>query len=173
RRAARCGRGPSPRAPPRAPVRSQFQLPGFVHEVMPEALDAPALDAREAARSVDPARGGQLTVRPEGDLAVPGLAREPDALVDEAATDAEAARALVDDQEAELGSRGRFLDEAHRPDVLAVHLGNPAALARRVEALEEIGGDPRHDRLEARIVPVLARVDRAVLLHDPAQVARP
>src|SRR5262249_31945263 len=51
--------------------------------------------------------------------------------------------------------------------------GDPAALARGVEAGDELGGDLRHQRLELAAVAVLLVVDRPVALDDPAHVPRP
>ena len=40
-----------------------------------------------------------------------------------------------------------------------------------VEAVDEVGGDARDERLEAHVPAVLARIERAVALDDPADVA--
>src|SRR5439155_290127 len=66
-------------------------------------------------------------------------------------------------------------DSGHTPharaDALAAALGDPAALARRIEVLDEPGDDPGHQRLEALVPAVFLGVERAVPLHHPAQVA--
>jgi hypothetical protein len=50
-------------------------------------------------------------------------------------------------------------------------LGDPAGFARRIEAVDEIGGDACHQRLEAPVPAVLAGVERAVAADHPADVA--
>ena len=71
-----------------------------------------------------------------------------------------------------LATRLRLLHEEHGADDLAVALGDPAALARRIEVVEEVGADARDQRLELGVVAPLARVERAVAMDDPAHVAR-
>ena len=48
-----------------------------------------------------------------------------------------------------------ILDHEHAAHRLAVHLGDPAALALRIEVIEEIRHDPGHQRLEALVPAVL------------------
>ena len=105
-------------------------------------------------------------------MRVAGPAREADALVDEPLADAEPARARLDEQQSQLGHLLRLPDEEHGADDLAVAFGDPAALARRIEVVEEVGDDARDERLELGVVAPLARVERAVAVDDPAHVAR-
>ena len=119
-------------------------------------------------------------VGPEDDPAVAAGAGEALAFVDQAGADAEAARRRLDQQHAQL--RRAFddrllrrlvarLDEEDAADVAAVALGDPAGFARRIEAVDEVGGDPRHQRLEAPVPAVLAGIERAVAADHPADVA--
>src|SRR5439155_26087059 len=85
--------------------------------------------------------------------------------------DPASARLGLDDQQAQLCGRSRLLDDEHRADALATAFCDPAALARRIEVLDEPGDDPGHQRLEALVPAVFLGVERAVPLHHPAQVA--
>src|SRR3989449_7624508 len=93
------------------------------------------------------------------------------AFLDQPPAEAAATRPGFDDQQPQLGGRSRLLDDEHRADALAVHLGDPAALERGIEVLDEPGDDPGHQRLEALVPAVFLCVERAVPLHYPAQVA--
>jgi len=74
---------------------------------------------------------------------------------------------------AQLRDGRRFAHDEHTAGALAVALRDPRALARGVEALEEFRRDLGDHRLERDVPPVLARVERAVARHDPAEVAGP
>jgi hypothetical protein len=63
------------------------------------------------------------------------------------------------------------LDQEHAADIAAVALGDPAGFPGRVEAVDEVGGDPRHQRLEAPVPGVFAGIEGAVAGDDPADVA--
>src|SRR3954467_12201745 len=91
----------------------------------------------ETGRLVDAARGVQRFLRPEHDLAVPARPRECHAFGHELLAESEAARSRLDDEQPELRDRLRFGDQENAADVLAVALGDPAALARRIEMLDE------------------------------------
>jgi hypothetical protein len=65
------------------------------------------------------------------------------------------------------------LHHKHRADPLAIHLGDPAALAMRVELCDELRHDARDQGFEALIPAVFTRIELAVRLHHPAHVARP
>ena len=95
---------------------------------------------RAAARSL---------LRPQPHAAVADLAREADALVDQPRADAEPARLRLDQQQPQLGdASSTALDQEHAADVLAVALGDPAALALRIEAPHEARHDLGDQRLE-------------------------
>src|SRR5438874_9836257 len=79
----------------------------------------------------------------------------------------------LDNQEPQLGAARAFLHHEYRADRLAVHLGDPAALALRVEVLDEFGGDLGDQRLEAHAPAVFLLVDRAVRPDHPAHVTGP
>src|SRR5215208_3834029 len=77
-------------SPPVSPGRikqSEFQFPGLADEVASERVVRLRLDQAESRPFVNPPRRVQDIVGPERDPAVPRLARETDALVDELAAD--------------------------------------------------------------------------------------
>src|SRR4051812_18506681 len=108
------------------------------------------------------ARGGELALRPERDPAVAGQPREADAFVDEPRADAEAARGRLDVEHAQFRDGSGLLHQEDRAGNLAISLRDPAALARGVEVLDELGGDLRHERLEPLVVAVFLRIEDAV-----------
>src|SRR6185369_2529494 len=116
---------------------SELQVPGLPDQVVAEAVMRLLVDEAIARSLVDAPRRDEDTVGPERDLPIARLAREALALGDEARTDAEAARRRLDEQEPELGHGLRLRHEEDRADDLAVLLGHPAALALRIEALDE------------------------------------
>jgi hypothetical protein len=59
----------------------------------------------------------------------------------------------------------------HAPRRHAVDLGDPGPLAGGIVLLGEAGGDPRDQHLERLVPAVLARVELAVALDHPSQVA--
>src|SRR5437016_7513375 len=151
--------------------RSQRELPELADEFVAEARVPLLSHPPETALLVDRARRGEIRLRPEHELAVALGARKGDAFFDQPPAEPAAARRGLDDQQAQLGGRSRLLDDEHRADALAAALGDPAALARRIEVLDEPGDDPGHQRLEALVPAVFLGVERAVPLHHPAQVA--
>src|SRR5258706_15176481 len=107
----------------RAP--SEAELPRLGDERGAEAGVALLAHEGEPLGRVDPPGREQDALRPERDRAVAGLAREAHALVDEALADAEATRARIDDEEAELGHPAGALHEKHGAHALAVLLRDP------------------------------------------------
>ena len=83
----------------------------------------------------------------------------------------EAARRRLDEQQAKLRDRLRFGNDEDRADDLSVALGDPAALALRIEVVDEVGDDARDEGLEAFVPAVLLGVEHAVAMDDPAHVA--
>src|SRR6266513_2253799 len=118
------------------------------------------LHRREAGPLVDAPRRDELAI-----ARGPG---ERDALVDEPLSDPVPARAGFDEQQPELRDGVALPDAEDRADPLAVELGDPAALALRVEVLDELRDDGRDEGLEALVPAVLLPVERAVTLDDPA-----
>src|SRR5580765_4580957 len=149
---------------------SELQVPGLPDQVVAEAVMRLLVDEAIAPCLVNAPRGHEDAIGPERDLPVAHLAGEALALGDEARADAEAARRRLDEQEPELGHGLRVSDEEDRADDLAVLLGHPAALALRIEALDEPGGDLRHHRLESLVEAVLTRVQDGVAVDHPAHV---
>src|SRR5262249_37779732 len=128
--------------------------------------------AHEAGFLVQMPRRKQLALRPEHDLLVPGLAGETDALSDEPLADAVSARGRFDVEQPQFGDRLRLVHEKDRACDRTVLFGNPATIAFRIEVLHELTDDRRDECLEPRVVAILPRVQRAVTIDDPAEIAR-
>ena len=130
-------------------------------------------DEMVALGLVEVAGGVEDTVRPQGDFAVVGVAGEEGALADEGTAEAQATGRGVDEEEAETGGSAGFFvfDEEDGADGFAVALGDPAALAGGVEVVDEVGGDMGDEGLEALVPAVLAGVEEAMTLDDPAHVS--
>src|SRR5690606_688040 len=110
-------------------ARSQRQLPRLGNEAgAPEAVVTFAGRPLETGLLVETARGLELALGPQRDLAVAAAAGKPDTLVDEPRTNALAARRGLDQQQAQLGNGVGFPDQENRTDDLPIHLRNPAAL---------------------------------------------
>ena len=102
---------------------------------------------------------------------VAALAREGDALLDEDAPRTVAARAGVDEEEAELGDVLRIADAIDRPDALTVQLGDPGGLAVGIVLLEVLGDHASDQRGEGLAPALLVLVEVGVPLEHPAVVA--
>jgi len=139
-----------------------------------EAVMGLFTDEMVALSLVEVAGGFEDAVGPESDFAVADVAGELSTLADECAAEAETARGGVDEEETETGGGAGFFvfDEEDGADGLAVALGDPAALACGVEVVDEVGGDSGDEGLEALVPAVLAGVEEAVTLDDPAHVSR-
>src|SRR5262245_13271829 len=136
----------------------QLELPGLADQAVAEAVVRLLGHQAVAGRFVDVARGLQAAVRPQHDLPVALLAREALAFVDEALADPEPAGGGLDVEHPELRDGRRLLDQEYRPDDPAVALRDPAPLALRVEVVDELRDDLRHQRLEPLVPAVLLRV---------------
>src|SRR5262249_34573678 len=156
-------------APPSQPAGSawpQIQLPRLAHQVLAEAAVRLRLDEAVAGGLVDTPRARQDAVGPQHDAGVAGGAREQTALLDQAGADAEAARGGLHVEQAQLGRRlVRPAHQEYGADHGALALGDPAALAFAVEALEEGAGDVGDKALEALVPAVLLGVERAMARH--------
>ena len=141
---------------------------------MPNAASAsPAPTSSKPAALVDAARGLELPLRPERQLAVADRAGEADALLDQLRADLPAARRGVDDQQAQLRDAVARVDAEDRADGLAVAARRSSSARAPGRECCEIGGhDLRDERLEAGVEAVLAGVQRTVALDDPAVLAR-
>src|SRR5437879_7813544 len=151
--------------------RSQVEIPGLSHQVVPEAVVRLLVHEAKARLFVDASGGMQHVVGPQREPAVAGLAGEAHAFAYKALADPEPARPGLDQEQAQLRDRLRFLDAKHRPHVLTVQLRDPAALPLGVVLADELGHDVSDQGLEVRLPPVLLGVQRAVALDDPAHVA--
>ena len=66
----------------------------------------------------------------------------------------------------------RCVNDKDRPYDLAVALGHPAAIARGHEVADEFREYAGEQALEAPIPPILARVQDALSMEDPAEIPR-
>ncbi len=67
--------------------------------------------------------------------------------------------------------RSPALTRNTEPTISPSLLGDPAALAFRIELADEGGDDLRDERLELRAPAVLGGVEERLAVHDPAHVA--
>ena len=125
----------------------------------------------KAALRVDGARRRQVGVGPQHQLGVTLGAGEGDAFVGQPPAQAQPARGGRQDQQAQQRLRRAFAHHEDRAHALAVQLGDPAALPRRVVRAQHARDDLGHQRLEFAVPAELAGVQRAVLLDHPAHVA--
>src|SRR5258708_19637889 len=104
------------------------------------------MDERKAGALVDAAGAGEHALGPECDLAVARFARKAQSLLDQPGADAEPARLGLDQKEAQPRDLRRFPHQQDRADILALALGDPAALALGVvvayEGPDDFRGHP-------------------------------
>src|SRR3954470_22578578 len=122
----------------------------------------------EAGLSIDGARGSEVGVRPQHHLSITARPGEGDALLDQPPAEARSPRARLKQEQPQFRDFLLVFDEKHATDTLAVHFRDPAALARRVEFLQEVLDDLGDQGLEARAPAVLLEVERRVALDHPA-----
>src|SRR3989442_225426 len=152
--------------------RSQLQIPGLSHQVVPEAVMRLLVHEAEAGLFVDAPGGMQHVVGPQREPAVAALAGEAPAFAYKALADPEPARPGLDQEQTQLRDRLRFLDAKHPPHVLTVQLRDPAALPLRVVLADELGHDVSDQGLEMRVPTLLLGVQRAVARDGRAHRAR-
>src|SRR5438552_10446545 len=140
--------------------------------MLAEALVALLVHAPESRLRIEVACGVEVALCPERELAVAGATREAHTFIDELPADPQPAGMGLYQQQSQLRHGLRLAHEKYRTDDLAVTLRDPAALARRVEPLHEPGRDLGDQRLEAFVVAVFLRVQCAVAMNHPADVAR-
>ena len=75
---------------------------------------------------------------------------------------AQAARSRVDEHQAKLRHGPRAAHDECAADALAVSFRDEGALAGRIEPLQEVRADPRHEGFEVAVETVLALVQFAV-----------
>src|ERR1700684_1868206 len=114
-------------------MASQLAFPGLANQVLPKTAMRLGLHERKARVLIDLASGDQNTLRPKRDPAVAAGARERDAFGDEALPKTLAARARLDQQQAEFCHLVVASNQEHRADRPPVDVGDPAAFARGVE----------------------------------------
>src|SRR5579862_7175452 len=147
------------------------QLPDLTDDIRPEAAAGFCPGAREAGALVEAACRAQILMRPQRDALVARSFCKAHALGDEARAESHAACGRLDQQQPQFRAGALAGNEKDAPQAPAVALCNPAALARRVELLDELRGDARHQRLEVLVPAELLCVKRAVPLDDPPQIA--
>src|SRR5438067_7894105 len=110
-------------------VSAELQLPRFRDQIVAAPALMPLRPRQlEPGVLVDAPRRLQLALRPKHQLLVAALPREADAFVDQTLSDSQTARSGLDQQQSQLGDALRAAHQEHRPDALAVLLGDPAAL---------------------------------------------
>lgn len=93
-------------------------------------------DKSKAFLDIDAAGCFENVVGPERELPIAGLPRKPDAFFDQQFTESEAARDLVDIEEAQFRNAITTIGDQDRADIDAAPLGDPAIFPCRVEAGE-------------------------------------
>src|SRR3954471_10137802 len=149
----------------------QLHFPSLADEIHTEGVVRLICGELEARAAIDATCGGEAALCPQSDLAVTLLAGEADALLGQGAADAKPARCLLDQKQPQLGDVVRAPDQDDRADRLAVDLGDPAMLARRIEGLDELGSDLGNQRLERDVPAVLLSVDRAMARDHPSDIS--
>src|SRR5215208_4766143 len=151
----------------------KVERPVLAYEVVAERVVLFFGDEAEPLGDIDLARRVQDVVRPERQLRIAGLPREADALAHQPSAEPEPARLRLDIEEPQLRDLVRLPDQEHRADGLALDLGDPAALAPSVEALDETGADLGDERLEAFVPAVFLVIEDGLTVDHPADVAGP
>src|SRR5581483_2263176 len=132
--------------------------PVLAHQVTAEAVVAVLAVQGESGPLVYPPGVGEDVVGPQGDLRVPGLAGEPEHLLDQPGADAQAPRPRLDEQQPQPRGRGVLAHAEHAARRAAVDLGDPGRLGRRVPAVQVVRDDPGHERLVGGVPAELRRV---------------
>ncbi len=99
------------------------------------------------------------------------MACEARALCDELLAYAQAPGAGFHQEQPQPGGRVGSPHEEDRADDFAIQLSDPAALAFRIIRLDETCHDLGNQSLEALVPTIFLRVQHAVAVHHPAQVA--
>lgn len=130
-------------------------------------------DEDVAFRFVDAACGVEFVVGPEEDSPVLRGAGEGGALADQVFAETCTPGGWIDEEETELGCIGMFaiFHEEDAADAFGAAFSDPAALADRVEVVDEIGSDTGDEGFEGFIPAIFGCVDFAVTLDDPADVS--
>ena len=106
-------------------------------------------------------------------MGVPGLAGEPEHLLDQPGADPEAPGPRLHQQQPQPRGGGVLAHAEHAAGRRAVDLGDPGRLGIRVPVVHVVRDDPGHQGLVRAVPAELLRVHRRVPLHHPAHVARP
>ena len=131
------------------------------------------LTSRNPARSYTRRAADRMSLVQSVSVWWPAARARLDAGVHQQSADAVPPRPRLDQQQPELAHAGRGpRHEEHAARAPPIQRGDPAPVARPDLARRELTHDPRHQPLEALVPPVLLRVDLAVALDHPAEVAR-
>lgn len=128
-------------------------------------------DEFEPGLFVEVAGGGEDVVGPEGELAVAMGTGEVDGGLQHMFAEALTAHVRLDVEEAEFGNLGGFLDEEERTDDGTFALRDPAIFELGVEMFQKLRADFGDEALEFFIEPIFARVNYAMAMDDPTDIA--
>src|SRR5262252_5896673 len=98
----------------------------------------------EPGSGIDTPRRNEDAIGPEQHFFVAMAPREADALFDEAGAETETTRLGFDQKQSEFSDRLTGLHDKHGADNFTLHLGNPAALSRRLVVVDEFRDDLGH-----------------------------
>src|SRR5207248_11736589 len=111
--------------------RPQEQLAGLGDQVLGKAVVRLLVDFDKTRSGIDVARGEQVALRPQSNLAVADGPGKADELVDQAPADAQTARFWLNQEQAQFANPRRRLDQKHAAQRLTIAFGNPAPVAAR------------------------------------------
>ena len=130
-------------------------------------------DELEAGLLIDMVRGMENALRPERHSFVTAGAGEGDALCHQRFSKTKTTRSRFNKKHAQLGNAFAFrmTDKKDAAETLAIALGDPAALAPRIEVSDEVGGDAGNEGFESLVPAVVLRIHDAIARDYPAHVA--
>ena len=141
-------------------MRAQRQFPVLPDQFAAKTVMWLLAHQMKTGGLVNPPRGDQHVVCPQGELAIARSAGKADTLPDKAASNAEPASRRLDEEQSQFGDFFAVPDEEYRADNSAVTLGDPAALAPSIEIIKEVGGDASDKRLEAHVQTIFLGVEQ-------------
>src|ERR1700730_14838666 len=109
-------------------MRPQRQFPILPDQITAKAVMRLLTHEVKTVRLVNPTRGDQHVVCPQGQVAIARSAGKADALFDEPEPNAEPASLWLDVKQPQFGGFFAVPDEQYRTADFAVTLGDPAAL---------------------------------------------
>ena len=125
----------------------------------------------KAGLLVNAARRVQDVVGPQTQcLVAPGFGKS-DAFLGQTSPQPHAAHLRLDVQQTQLGLGVRDLDHKHRAHHPALALGDPGVFLFRVQVLDVLRSDLGHHSLERAIPSVFLRIQKALPVRHPTDVA--